>query len=215
MKQTWRRFAPIGLWLALIAALAAGVLYILQREWNLYLQICLALVIIGLALFAILDPERVRVALTGRQARYGSNVLVMSLAFLGILVVVNYLVHQNSKRWDLTENKENTLAKETIDTLQKLPETVKAQAFFTQRTSSDQAKTLLDQYKFESGGKFDYQFIDPEANPVAAQQAGITRDGMIVLKMGEANRTRNVCPGAGNHSFAGAANEQRKGEYLF
>jgi ABC-type uncharacterized transport system involved in gliding motility auxiliary subunit len=173
------------LWLALIAALAAGVLYILQREWNLYLQICLALVIIGLALFAILDPERVRVALTGRQARYGSNVLVMSLAFLGILVVVNYLVYQNSKRWDLTENKENTLAKETIDTLQKLPENVEAQAFYTQRISPDQAKTLLDQYKFESDGKFDYQFIDPEANPVAAQQAGITRDGTIVLKMGE------------------------------
>lgn len=184
MKESWRRFAPIGLWLALVAAVAAGVLFVLQREWNLYLQICLALVILGLALFAILDPERVRLALTGRQARYGSNALVMGLAFLGILVVVNYLVFNNSKRWDLTENKDNTLAKETTDTLKKLPEKVVAEAFFTKRISSDQAKTLLDQYKFASGGKFDYQFIDPEANPVAAQQAGVTRDGMIVLKMG-------------------------------
>ena len=34
-----KRLAPLGLYLAGIAALAAAVLYIIQREWNLYLQI--------------------------------------------------------------------------------------------------------------------------------------------------------------------------------
>jgi ABC-type uncharacterized transport system involved in gliding motility auxiliary subunit len=185
MKQTWRRFAPIGLWLALAAAVAAGVLYILQREWNLYLQISLALIVVGLALFAILDPERVRVGLTGRQARYGSNALVMSLAFLGILVVINYLVYKNPSRTDLTEDQENTLADETIATLEKLPENVEAQAFFTSQASPAQAQALLDQYKFAGKGKFDYRFIDPNSDPIAAQSAGITRDGTVVLRMGE------------------------------
>ena len=99
MKTSWRRFAPLGLYLALVAALAAVVIYILQRQWNLYLQIALGLILVGLALFAILDPERVRQALTGRQARYGSNALVMTLAFLGILVVVNYLVYPLAAWW--------------------------------------------------------------------------------------------------------------------
>lgn len=184
MKRDWRPLAPFGLYLSGLAALAAGTLYIIQREWNLYLQISLGLIVLGLALFAILDPNRARIALTGRQARYGSNALVMTIAFLGILVVVNYLGSQNSKRWDLTEDKQNTLASETQDTLKSLPENVTARAFFTARVPSETARSLLDQYKFDSGGKFDYTFIDPEADPIAAQEAKITRDGMIVLSMG-------------------------------
>lgn len=185
MKREWRRFASAGLYLSMLAGLAAIVLYIIQREWNLYLQISVGLVVIGLALFAVLDPERVRVILSGRQAKYGSNALVMTVAFVGIVVVVNYLGSQNSKRWDLTEDKQNTLAPETLDTLKNLPQPVEAMAFFTARTNSDQAKSLLQEYKFSSNGKFDYKFIDPEADPIAAQAANITRDGTIVLKMGD------------------------------
>ena len=95
MKREWRRFAPFGLYLSLIAALVSAALFIIQREWNLYLQISLGLVVIGLALFSLLDPERVRVGLTGRQARYGSNSFILSIAFVGILVVLNYLVYKN------------------------------------------------------------------------------------------------------------------------
>lgn len=185
MNGKWRRFAPLGLYLALIAALAAVTLYIIQRQWNLYLQISLALVVLGLAVFAILDPQKVRELLTGRQARYGSNTFVMSLAFIGILVVANYLAYTNSKRWDLTEDKQNTLAEETLATLESLPQNVTAQAFYTARLSSDYAQGLLEQYKFASKGKFDYSFIDPDADPIAAQQAKITRDGMIVMHMGD------------------------------
>src|SRR5512143_3493672 len=149
MKPNWRRFAPIGLYLALLAALAAISLYIIQREWNLYLQISLGLVLDGLAIYALLDPDRVRMALTGRQARYGSNTLVMSLAFVGILVVVNYVGYKNTVRKDLTEGQQNTLAPETIDTLNKLPQPVEALAFYSQRVASqsDTAKKLLEQYK--------------------------------------------------------------------
>src|SRR4030042_2789356 len=119
-------------------------LYIVQREFNLYLQIRLGWIVVGLALFALLDPERVRQLLTGRQARYGSNAFVLSLAFVGIVVVVNYLVYQNSKRWDLTEDKQYTLAPETLDTLKNLKDLVLAQAFFTKRMSTDQAQVVLD-----------------------------------------------------------------------
>ncbi|MEJ2600020.1 MAG: GldG family protein [Anaerolineales bacterium] len=184
MRSSWRRFAPFGLYLSGLAAVASAGLYIVQREWNLPLQICLGLIVIGLAVFAILDPGRVRAALTGRQARYGSNALVLSVAFVGILVVLNFLVFQNPKRWDLTADKQFTLAPETLTILQSLPDKVQAEAFFSPQTDPTTATKLLDQYKFNSKGKFDYQFIDPVSNPVAAQQANITRDGTIVLSMG-------------------------------
>ncbi len=189
MGTNWRRFARFGLYLAILAILFSIGWYIVQRQFDLVLQISLGLIVIGLALFALLDPENVRQLLTGRQARYGSNALVLSLAFIGIVVVVNWLVFKNSKRWDLTEGKQFTLAKETVDTLGKLTQPVHAVAFFTKRTSSEQAKSLLDQYKFNGNGKFDYEFIDPEANPAAAQQAKITRDGTIVLNMSGQQQT--------------------------
>ncbi|MEW5869513.1 MAG: Gldg family protein [Chloroflexota bacterium] len=184
MKPEWRRFAPLGLYLALLAVLVSAGLYIVLREWGLPLQISLGLIVVGLALFAFLDPDRVRMAFTGRQARYGSNALVLTVAFVGILVLINYFVYQNSKRWDLTEDKQYTLTQETLDTLKSLPEPVQAVAFFTSSYNPDQAKSLLEQYKYNADGKFDYEFVDPNDNPVAAEEAKISRDGTIVLKMG-------------------------------
>jgi len=185
MKPEWRRFAPIGLYIALVAAVVSVGLYIVQREFNIYLQISLGFVFFGLALFALLDPERVRQLITGRQARYGSNALVLSLAFVGIVVLLNYFIYQNSKRWDLTEDKQFTLAPETISTLKELEEPVVAEAYFTKRMSTDQATVLLDQFKANSEGKFDFMYIDPERNPVLAEQANISRDGTIILVMGD------------------------------
>lgn len=185
MTDQRRRFAPAGLYLALLGGIAALTLYIIQREWNLYLQISLGLIVVGLAVYAVLNPAQIHQFLVGRQARYGSNALIMTVAFLGILAVVNYVGYENPQRWDLTEDKQNTLAAETLDTLKKLPQSVEALAFYTNRIPSDSAKNLLDQYKFEGKGKFNYRFVDPEADPIAAQNAKITRDGSIVLKMGD------------------------------
>ena len=184
MKPEWRRFAPLGLYLALIAALVSIGLYIVQRQLTLALQISLGLIVIGLALYAILDPDKVRRLLTGRQARYGSNALILTLAFIGIIVVLNYLVFANPKTWDLTEDKQYTLAPETINTLNSLSDKVTAQAFFSSRSPREDAEALLKRFEQNSAGKFSYTFIDPDENPLAAEQAKITQDGTIVLTMG-------------------------------
>lgn len=194
MKTNWRQIIRWGaLIVSVLALLAAAGLWIVQHQWNLALQICLGLFVIGLAVFVAMDPGAVRKALSGRQARYGSNALILSVAFLGILVVVNYLAYKNTTRIDLTEDKSNTLAKETVEVLKSLPENVVAKAFFTTNStvasSKDQAKTLMEQYVYEGGGKFKYEFIDPNNDPAAAQAAGITADGTIVLYMGDAKQS--------------------------
>ena len=184
MNPQWRRFAPLGLYLALIAALVSIGLYVVQRQMSLALQISLGLIVVGLALYALLDPDHVRRLLTGRQARYGSNALILTLAFIGIIVMFNYLVYANPKTWDLTEDKQFTLAPETVNTLNSLSEEVTAQAFFSSRYPRDTAEELLKRFEQNSAGKFSYEFIDPDENPLAAEQAKITQDGTIVLSMG-------------------------------
>lgn len=190
MKTEWRPIVRnVSLGVALVSLILGVGYYIVQRQWNLLFQLSLGLFIIGLAIYVAIDPGAIRQALSGRQARYGSNALILTVAFLGILVVINFLAYKNTKRWDLTEDKSNTLAKETLDVLKSLPGTVEAKAFFTSNSalasSKESAKNLLDQYTYNSGGKFQYQFVDPNKDPVTAQQAGITKDGTVVLFMGD------------------------------
>ena len=193
MTPKWRLIIRRGsITVALIALAFAVGLYIVQREWNLYLQICLGLFIIGIAVYVAMDPGSIRTALTGRQARHGSNAVILFVAFLGILVVLNYLAYKNSKQWDLTADQSNTLTKETTDVLKSLPEIVIAKAFYssdaTIQSSKESAKTMLDQYVYEAGGKFQYEFIDPNKDPVSAQEAGVTKDGSVVLYMGKSKQ---------------------------
>jgi ABC-type uncharacterized transport system involved in gliding motility auxiliary subunit len=196
------RYAFIGLIIAAVGCLATGVLALVQGTVALklftpsnpnqilqWIGVSAGVLILGLAVYAILNPDGVRRFFTGRQARYGSNALVMALAFIGILVVVNVLVYQNPWSHDFTEDKQHTLAPETIRTLAALPDKVTALAFYSNQTPRDTAQTLLNDLKSNSKGKFDYRFVDPNADPVLARKYGITGDGKIVLTMGKANET--------------------------
>jgi ABC-type uncharacterized transport system involved in gliding motility auxiliary subunit len=178
-----RRFSPVGLVISGLAALISFVLFILQRSFNLPLQISLGFVFLGIALTVLLDPQRAREVLTGRQARYGSNSFLMAIAVIGILVVLNFLVKNNSKQWDLTEDKQNTLTPETIQILNSLKSPVKAEAYFSSQVSPDTAQKLLQNYQLNSKGKFTFEFIDPNKDAIRTQQAKIAHDGTIVLKM--------------------------------
>ena len=195
-KLTLKQFAPAGLWLSGVALLVFIITLIVkllvfiglyappdQKIINLILWISLGLAIVGLALYALFDPQRIREFLSGRQARHGSNALIMLIAFILILVVINVIVYQNPMQWDWTEGKQNTLAPETVDTLKALPAPVHAIGFYTTRTTNATTLDLFNKMKAKSNGKFDYEFVDPEANPAKANQYKITQDGSVVLLM--------------------------------
>ena len=200
------RFAVIGLWISvlfLLALLVSAALKVFETL-GFYTPTDLTLlprliggsvagILIGLGIYALLDPNRIRRFLTGRQARYGSNALVTSIAFIAVIVMANVLAYQNPLPLDWTEEKVNTLAPESIEALERLPEPVHATAFFSSQFNPDTVRELLDKYRINSKGKFDFEFIDPDRNPLAAQDAGITGDGKILLQMGE---TREIVAAA-------------------
>jgi ABC-type uncharacterized transport system involved in gliding motility auxiliary subunit len=198
-NSTARNVSIVALIFALLACVATFFLAITRglvsmqvftgmeaEDVNRYLMVSAGLVILGLAAYAILEPERVRRFITGRQARYGSNAFIMAIAFLGILVVGNVLAFQNPRQvLDLTEDNVNTLSPELSAALETLPEPVTAIGFFSQTGGRESAEQLLSNIKANSNGKFDYQFIDPDLDPQAARNAGITGDGKILLEMGD------------------------------
>ena len=107
-QSTVRNYSVIALIFALLACIATFFLAITRglvsmqvftgmegADVNRYLLISALLIILGLAAYATMEPDRVRRFFTGRQGRYGSNAVVMTIAFLGILIVSNVLAFQN------------------------------------------------------------------------------------------------------------------------
>jgi ABC-type uncharacterized transport system involved in gliding motility auxiliary subunit len=190
------KYAGISLIVSLIALVATALIGLVKGAMalglftpenpdtiNLALTISASLTVLGLAVYTMLAPDTVRQFLSGRQARYGSNAILMALAFAGFVIVANYLAMNNPKILaDLTEDKANTLAPEMITALKSLPEKMTATAFFSQNPK-DSAQQLLENMKSNSQGNFDYRFVDPVANPLEAKTYGVTGDGKIVLEM--------------------------------
>ncbi|GAB1469694.1 hypothetical protein MASR2M66_05710 [Chloroflexota bacterium] len=203
-KNPNAKYAFIGLIVALIACISTGLLASanllgvigmftlpenIKGGVDLALQISIGLLIIGLAAAALLNPDAVRRFLSGRQARYGSNSLILTIAFVGILVAANYIVFNNGdlfgSPYDLTQDKSNTLAPETLDILAKLDQPVTAIAFYSTNSNTQGAEELLNKFKNNSDGMFSYRFVNPDADPVTARQAGITGDAKILLQSGD------------------------------
>lgn len=205
-KSIYQRYAPAGLWLSGIAVLVGIVVLAIKLLAFMMIYVptdttkniingfgigSLAAFVIGLALFALLDPKRVRTFITGRQAKYGSNALITLLAVTGIVFVVNLIAYQNPKTMDWTEDKTHTLAPESLATLAALPEPVEAIGFFTVNYSSANAEKILTDFRNNSDGKFDFRIVNPERNPTLAQKYNVTRDGTIVIVMGDRQEVIN------------------------
>jgi len=190
LKLDRRRAAAITYLAGPVFLLAAAVKYVLQLQFDPWVQGGLAAGVICLAAGVLLDPDRWRKALAGRQARYGSNALVLGLAFLGILVVLNVVAFNNPQRIDLTEDREYSLSPESLLLLEELGQPTVIKGFYTPENSAsrERIRPLLDEYQSRSDGRVTFEFIDPRANPLAADQYGITRDGSMAVVMGVASQ---------------------------
>src|SRR6266540_1177173 len=102
-------FAGLGV---LGLAVAAG-LFLVQGEIDRWVITSAAVGLI-FVVYALLErPESLRETVTTRDVRYGANTLVMTVAFVGILALLNVLGNRFSYRWDLTESKDFSLSPQT------------------------------------------------------------------------------------------------------
>ncbi len=185
MLTALRRAAPYLAGAGVVALLLAFAARVLGSEPDWLPEALLGLGIVLIISYALLRPREVVAALTGRQARYGGNALLLSVAFLGILVTVNFLSSRYHKRFDLTASKQYTLSQQTIQVLRSLKEPVKVTGFFT---AGDPRQTdvedLLKEYAYHSD-KFTYEFVDPEQHPGEARRLGVTSYGVLVFQRGD------------------------------
>ena len=146
------------------------------------LGIGMALLVLSLAVS--LGP--VTSMMGARQGRYGTNTLVMVVAFVGILGLVNFLVFENPSRWDVTATKQFSLSPRTAELLENLKEPVQVIAFFSEadpRQASIRSRVddVLHEFTIRSD-QFSYRFVDPDVDPVTAQTYRITQYATVVFE---------------------------------
>jgi ABC-type uncharacterized transport system involved in gliding motility auxiliary subunit len=172
-------------WLGVLCLLGAGALALFV-PWLTRLEYALLIVGGALLLLALIaNGGAVRGLLGRRAARYGAGAAVTILLALGIAVFANALSFRHSTRWDLTENRRNTLSPQTVQLLRTLKGPVQAIAFFRTDTPGKRtAEDLLNQYASYSGGKFTWRLEDTDKAPGLAREYGVENYGTVVLKSG-------------------------------
>ena len=100
-------------WLGVALVAAAFILrFTAYNDQNLVRGLALAGLVVTL-LYALSQWRDIQRSFQGKGARYGSLALGSVLAFVGILVAINYISNRQNKRWDLTESKTFSLSDQT------------------------------------------------------------------------------------------------------
>lgn len=113
---------------------------------------------------------------------YGSNTLISSLFFLGILVFIALIAERHPWRIDLSEAGSFSLSKETINVLKTIDKPITIKAFFS-TAAGDQAtaRDVLDTYRYYAGN-ITYEFIDPDRQPEEARRYDVKTYGTLVIE---------------------------------
>jgi ABC-type uncharacterized transport system involved in gliding motility auxiliary subunit len=167
-----------------IAVLVAAIALPFARpEWGRYRWwVVLAGAVIVLASLLVHVGD-LRSVFARRSARYGVNTAVMILLVLGITAIVEAVVYRHSARLDLTENRRNSLAPQTIQLLQGLKSDVNAVAFFrSDQPNRRSAEDLLKQYARYANGKFTWRMADLDREPGLARRYGVDAYNTVVLE---------------------------------
>jgi ABC-type uncharacterized transport system involved in gliding motility auxiliary subunit len=170
-------------------ALVFGALAVryLKPEWDQY-ALYATWTGLGLVLLYALGQWREVVAFFGRRnARYGTIAGASLLVVFGILVAVNYLSARRNVRWDLTANRQYSLADQTVKLLRGLTAPVKFRVYDLEQ-NFERYRPRLTEFDYQSP-QVDVQYIDANRNPAQARQDNIeTLPTIVIESMGRTER---------------------------
>jgi hypothetical protein len=148
----------------------------------------LAISLASLAAWALFSPQDFRAFLTGRSVRFGGLSIVVTVVFIVALIGIYSVVKARNWRVDLTDQDTFSLTQASRDAMVALGADpnippVELLAFYgvAEASRRDQDQLLFEDYVDAGGGKITYEFIDPEREPVLAEQLGVTPGQVAVV----------------------------------
>jgi ABC-type uncharacterized transport system involved in gliding motility auxiliary subunit len=117
-----------------------------------------------------------------RTVVYGGTAALAILLVAGILVFIILLGNRYSLRWDLTRNQSHSLSAVSRTLLDQVDKPLTLTAFFPEGNPERQrAREILELYTRQNP-RISLQFLDPERDPLRADQAGYRRPGNVLLE---------------------------------
>jgi ABC-type uncharacterized transport system involved in gliding motility auxiliary subunit len=112
----------------------------------------------------------------------GTNAVVLSLAVVGIFIVLTIFLHSlKGVQWDLSKDKKFTLSDQTKTTLQQLKKDVHVLAFSDQNGAVDPEITDMLSAYHKLNGKLTYEEVNLAKKPALANQYKVTQYGTVVF----------------------------------
>jgi len=116
-----------------------------------------------------------------RGVRYGAGSIVSVLLVAGILGLAAGLAGWHPLRWDTTAEQTQSLSPVSKALLKEVTQPLTMTVFMPEAAGERQAaKEVLQLYEHHSS-KVSYRFVDPEREPLKAQQAGYRFAGNVLL----------------------------------
>lgn len=126
------------------------------------------------------------VILSGRNARFGVNVTLYTVVFVGILVAVNWFANRYNKRWDFTAEGVYSLSEQSVSTVSALEKPVQMVAFIGQAKGTKE-RDLLELYALHSKNKVEISFVDPNSKPHLIEKYKLSGANKLYIAYGEAD----------------------------
>lgn len=183
MNDSYRRLVPLLPWAGFFLLAAGAIITLITRRFELVNNLLLGGGALVLLFYAASQPDTLRAFFQSRYARYGSSTLLSILFFTVIALLLYWLAYQNDDwRVDMTSSGLFTAPPETVELLQAMDEPVHVIGFysFSLAGPQEEARMRLDNLAAASDN-LTYEFVDPQVNPLLAQQYEINFDGTLVF----------------------------------
>jgi len=156
--------------------------YFIATGFRLFVWINLAGGLFAIVLWITSSRSELSSITTGRSARYGANAAVYSIAFVALLVAVNYISSLHHTRLDLTSEKVYSLSSQSVNVVKGLQKPLKLYGFFAGGENAA-ARELYETFAYYSP-KLTYELVDPDKHPELAERFKVSVMGTTHLQYG-------------------------------
>jgi hypothetical protein len=195
VRSPWRQvFAGWAGVLGVLLLITGGLIGLILNEITAGVFACVLLGAAALIAWMMVAPDELRAWLTGRQTRYGTTSVLVTIVFVGAVAYAYVLADQANLTADLTAVQRYTLNPPSLQTIEQLKARgfrVRIVGFFSRSKlrEEESADLLLRQYVAAGDGAIEVQYIDPDERPDLAERYGYQADfdGRFLLTLLDEN----------------------------
>lgn len=177
-----------------VALVSGALLALIQGGVTTAVFACALIGVAGLSLWMLWAPGEFRAWISGRQTRYGTTSIFVTILFAGLVIAITMLAERANLTADLTGVQRYSLNSPTLQTIERVAARdyrVQLAGFFSGRTlrQREAADLLLRQYDAQGGETIEVVYIDPDAQPDVARAYGYQagQDASIYLALLDAD----------------------------